>query len=264
MTVVTAAVTSRYIAVASDSMITRRQPDGTYRPEKDRPTKIFRVDAYPAAISFFGTIDIDGWAVLDFLDRCALQARTISVTLEGFTEYIRAELNARIRGRSIGVGVHVTGYEIVDGLRIPEAFFVTNYCNLQYDVQNEVKNGRHTYKQLFTTEPHPDDALPERRKACAEKLASNPLDFVAFFHGDPHLLPVFMQAQNVARMRAEAAGWLKDRYGSDLPRALAVEPVRALIAFQDDLCRPEYRTVGKPIHDLVFDAQGVFSSQSGD
>jgi hypothetical protein len=191
-------------------------------------------------------------------------------TIESFARHIRDHFNvllAKFPGvpkRDRGLGLHVVGYEDVEGFKIPELFLVTNFKSLSYDdVADAMGCSRRT--NLTITDDSGDDAYlekhrePEFRHAVREHLASGRVLF--FNNGDPELFTIAANGLVTSMKALKNRGALKG--DSERWRHLAKAPIEIIGDLQKSYAKKKFRLVGGKIHDLTILPDGRKFSDTG-
>src|SRR5215469_14733044 len=152
LTVIAAIITSHFTAHATDSFITIRTDEGTYKVQKSQETKIVRVPVWRGAISYWGLATHDSdWSTLRWLRERAASASRYS-SAEDFARTLACDLTTALRVRRFrspserGIGMHFSAYERIDGYWVPELFHIRNWENETYSaVQEGIIVTRETY-----------------------------------------------------------------------------------------------------------------------
>jgi hypothetical protein len=267
MTVIAAIFSRSCIALASDSFITETLSDGNRRIIESQQSKIIPIPRLRAAASYWGLASCGTWSIFNWLKNQA-DLLDNGDSLEKFTQTLRSELEKALSTLPIpaqqkGIGIHLTGYENVNGYWIPELFLCTNFKGTDYSNIGELGLSRHTEPYILSSQiPSEDYGKQEHRLAVHKKLQEGL--FFQFNNGDPGLFnpiaaSVFSSFQTLANR-----GLVTDIDSRSTFQALVKRPVEIVSKMQMDFCRSGQRIVGGKIHDLVIAANGTFESSSGD
>lgn len=269
MTVVSTVISRFCTALASDSLITVRQPDGTYQPIESQKSKVISVTSWRGALAYWGLATYGRWSTFDWLKDRAAGANRFSSPQE-FAHAIAAQLNSELsemhfqRSTDAGLGIHFTTYERVNDYWIPEFFLISNWADPSYAAlrPDGIGVSRETYHTIANVSPSDDHAHASVRLQVRAFLQEGKM--LIYNNGDPLL---FTQAANgVSAIVGEIArrGHLKAPEEIATYRSIARRPIEILANAQHDFCRPGTQIVGGKLHDLAITPGGLYSSSTGD
>lgn len=202
MTVISTLITRWCVAHASDSMITERQDDGSYKVVETAETKIVCVRPWAGIVTYFGlaTVKEAGWSTLSWLRAQASQAAQLE-SPERFAHHLANSLQEELSRITLkdplskGIGIHFTAYERIDGYLIPELFAITNFSSIAYQelLPSGVRATRETYGVAFSVSERPSDhGLPQYRHQVRGFLENG--FYLVYNNGDPHMFNAAFQA----------------------------------------------------------------------
>lgn len=268
MTVISAIITKHCTAIASDSLITVAQPDGTKKPVEWKKSKIIRIPAFRGSASYWGLAEYGHWNTYDWLKKQCDGASKFK-TFELFAKALKDSLGTELKKIPFatqtdgGIGIHLTGYENIETYWIPELFLCSNFTDISYSKVGNIGLSRETYHILS------GDTLDEKHKEqqcrfSVRDYLSNNSGILIFNNGDPKMFsPTAGNFLNLMRTLTER-GLTKDMADIELVRSLVRRPIEIVAKAQQDFCREDMRIVGGQIHDLVIKPTGDYTSSSGD
>lgn len=266
MTAISALISKNWLAVASDSLLTEFYPDKNVITHSEfRKSKIVPIRKFKAAAAYWGLAKIGNWSTYDFLREQASSANNIE-SFEGFANNIKNKLNEKLNGITFtnplhkGIGIHLVGYEVVEGKSIPELFLISNYLNTNYTSIGTLALSRNLYNTLPEDLRGANHSLTEQRDLIMRFLDNNGL-FI-FNNGDPAL---FNQAANAIHGMFRVAierGAVKNDNKTNMK--LASKPIEMIKEMQKDFFKKEHIRVGGKIHHLLITERGDFVSNTGD
>jgi hypothetical protein len=272
MTVIATLITKHWTVHATDSLITVRNADGSYKIEEQERTKIVRVEAFDGIISYWG-LAWDGsgsWNTLEWLTeqcRSAFKYKTPAEFAEHLAQRLTEEIS-RVQGlptQDRGLGLHFTAYEYVDGLYVPELFLIRNFLDESYKTlrPNGFESIRRTYPTLFSTSNQQSmEGAAESRKAIHTALQNNSL--IRFVNGDPELYVPLANAVFEVFIKMQARKWIKDYSSAAMHRCIARTPIEMTSRLIGGIAPDGVRVVGGTIHDLAVKPGRIYDSSSGD
>jgi hypothetical protein len=269
MTVISAVISRFCTAHASDSLITERQPDGSYRPTEYRRAKIIAVRQWRGAMAYWGLATYGPWSTFDWLRDLATSASNFS-SPQDFAYSIMGRLNTELSGMRFqiptngGLGIHFTAYEHVNDYWIPELFLISNWTDPSYSAVRPAGFGvsRETYHTIANEPSREEHASTSIRLQVHAFLQEGKM--LIYNNGDPLL---FRPAANsVSAMLSEIArrGHLKAPEDIETYRSIARRPIEVVANAQLDFYKPGARIVGGKLHDLAITPDGLYSSSTGD
>lgn len=279
MTLISAFITIRGTAVATDSLLTIRDNEnpGTVEGIEWQQSKLVRLQKFAGTISFWGSAVAEPilplppdkdltefkWTLYQWLTDKSKNVH--ESTIEEFVIRLTNELKDEYRKRNWGtqgLGVHITGYEFIDNTYIPELFLISNYSDTSYTQTRELSYSRETYHTLTDT-----PAEEKHRELAYRKVVQLYLNEGGFFiynNGNPRLFnPVFNAFWDSYRAsiidgRAKKIETLKDHI------AIVRRPIEIVSQFQSDFFKKDKILIGGRTHDLSVWRDGNYSSTSGD
>lgn len=269
MTVISTLVTTHCTVHASDSLLSIRQLDGTYKYVEWQCPKIVKVEKWRGAASYWGLAKASTykWCTYDWLRDMASQAAVHS-SPERFADAVARDLNRTLSRLSepahTGIGIHFTAYERIEGYWIPELFLITNFTDPSYRCLNPdgVRVSRETYHQLTNEDPLPEHREDEYRLRVHNAL-KNGLIF-NYNNGDPEMFNPVADAMFNALRIARTRGKLRDLSDIKTCIAIARTPVAVISDLQRDFFQTNTRIVGGKVHDLAVTPTGSYQSNTGD
>lgn len=275
MTAISTLFTNSCTVHASDSLLTVGKKDGTFEPKEFRKTKIVSIERYRGAMSYWGLATCGSFSTYDWL--CSQRSKALTLSAEEYAAFITTGLNEVYRKLGLltnsqaGLGIHFSCYEFIDNQWMPELFLITNYKNLNYEVDKSgFHYSRETYKtihnaglplsQHIASDSHHRDSV--YRQEVKSYVDSKGLMW--FNNGDPLLFNPAANALFSAFMTLKNRGSLKQPFGPKECRDLARRPVEIVKNVQRDFCSDGKKIVGGKVHDLSITPRGVYESGTGD
>ncbi len=161
-----------------------------------------------------------------------------------------------------GIGLHVTGYELIEGTYIPELFLISNYANTAYVELRELSYSRETFHSITGSPPEERHRDPECRKVVHEYLING--DLIIYNNGDPNLFnPVFNAIFDTYRHSKRLDKVREIETLHDLI-SLIRRPIEVVAKFQSDFFKVDKILVGQKVHDLAVWRDQRYYSTSGD
>jgi hypothetical protein len=269
MTVISAVITRQCIAVATDSLITQIKEDGSREPlEWERP-KIVPILNKRAAASYWGLATFgERWSTYDWMRSQAGEAKGFG-NLEEFAVYLQGSLDAALSELPLsnpndrGIGIHLTGYEHIEGYWIPELILLSNFQDTSYStVADHIHVSRETYKTAFEVPLREEHSQPDYRKRFNEYLKGGGM--LIFNNGDPAMFNPAANSILSGVKTLKQRGILIHPDNKETYRSIAKRPIEIITNLQHDLCLEGHRVVGGKPHDLVITPDGDYTSTSGD
>lgn len=272
MTVIATIISDQCIAFATDSFITEPSGDGNHKIKESRQSKIVGFQNLRAAACYWGLAKYGKWDTYSWLRDQVKISSQIS-TLQEFATHLHNALSNEFSKLNFyheldkGIGIHLAGYEYLDGYWIPELFVCTNYADTSYKNLCCLHLTRETYINVAKDKPSRQQPLSinqgsdlQERKYVNEWLKSG---FMTFNNGDPiQFNPIAETVLNSAKHLA-AIKKLRIR-DVEFYRSLVKRPIEIVSAMQRDFCKKGTRLVGGRIHDVTITPDGQFESKSGD
>jgi hypothetical protein len=267
MTVIATIITSRYTAHASDSFITERQKDGTFLVKETQQTKLVRVEAWRGAMAYWGLAYYGKWNTLDWLRAKASDADKYP-SAQAFAEALAAELtteaNYRLRSAKMGIGIHFTAYEYVNGYWIPELFLISNWIDVSYNSCRPAFTAtRETFgAHVGIEERSKGDANPNRRLAVHSAL-HNDKALLYYNNGDTSLFnPIARSVFGTFALLLQR-GQFRDPASVQTHLSLVRRPVEIASKLISDFGRPGSILIGGKPHDLAISPGGQYHTTTG-
>lgn len=270
MTVIATIITSRFTAHATDSFITIRTDEGTYKVQEAQETKIVRVPAWRGAISYWGlATHASDWSTPRWLRERAASAREYA-SAEDFARTLARDLTTVLRSRCFqnplqgGIGMHFSSYEWVEGYWVPELFHIRNWENEAYSgVQKEIVVTRETYGASQGTRDRSEaDSDPARRLVVHKALQDGLM--LIFNNGDPLLFNPIANSVFSAMQEIRRRSHLRDPSDARTHLALVRRPIEIVSRLLSDFAQKDMRVVGGKAHDLAIAPTGEVQSTTGD
>jgi hypothetical protein len=270
LTAIAAIITSHFTAHATDSFITERMDDGTYKIRESQETKIVRVPAWRGAIAYWGRATHDSdWSTLQWLRERAANAREYP-SAEVFARTLARDLTIALRSRRFqspvqgGIGMHFSSYEWVEGYWIPELFHIPNWENESYSaVQQEIVVTRETYGgSQDITDRSEADGDPARRLVVHRALQDGLM--LVFNNGDPLLFNPIANSIFSAMHEIGRRGHLRNPSDAQTHLALVRRPIEIVSNLLSDFAEKDMRVIGGKPHDLAIAPTGNVESTTGD
>ena len=272
MTVISTLITRYCIAHASDSMITERQDDGTYKMVETHETKIVCVRPWAGIMTYYGLASVKelGWSTLEWLRTQANRAEELG-SPEEFAQNLAKSLQAELSRMRLkdslakGIGIHFTAYERIDGYLIPELFAITNFSGTTYEelLPGGVRATRETYGVAFGVDVRPPEhGLPPYRHQVREFLDMG--YFLVYNNGDPHMFNTAFAAIGSLFTVASQRKALLPIQDSREHRAMVSWPIEIVSSTQRRFFREGFRVVGGKPHNLSATPTGQYESDTGD
>ena len=262
MTVVAAIITSHYTAHASDSFITERQTNGTFIVKESQQSKLVRVEAWRGVMAYWGLAYFGKWNTFDWLQAKANDAGTYK-SPQAFADALAAELTAeaktRVRSANMGIGIHFTAYEYLEGYWIPELFLVSNWADLSYTSCRPVFTAtRETFgTHKGVVERSKDDGNLDRRRAVHSALLNHKVLF-HYNNGDTLFLNSIAHSIFCTFGLLLQRGQLRDPTTVQTHLSLVRRPVEIASKLLSDLAQPGLIVIGGKPHDLAVSPHGQY------
>jgi hypothetical protein len=255
---------------ATDSFITERLTNDTYKVREKQRSKIVRVPHWRGAMSYWGLAEFgrDNWSTLRWLQEGAQQASSFP-SPETFAEAMAPALDAELSKMKIagsterGIGIHFTAYERIDGYWIPELFLISNWSDASYRaVRGAIAVTRETFYTVSEQPPQEDHREPEHRLLVYKFLRDGKI--LWYNNGDPALYNPAAHALFTMFQQLANRGVLCDPNTIETWIALTRRPVEIVSEAQRDFCPEGHRLVGGKPHDLAVTPNGEYVSTTGD
>lgn len=272
MTAISSIISLPCIAVSTDSLLT------VYNSRKKineiietRKPKIIRIEKLQASFSYWGLAaksKYSNWTTYKWLCEIAKKGKDYN-SLSDYAQFVKTELdktitNLGIPKKSSGIGIHLIGYENINGYKIPELFLISNFTDPSYRKVSNLGVSRHLYGTL------PEDfrsnytatTIEEKQMVVKEFLEKGRL-FI-FNNGDPEMFnPLFNGFKEVMNL-SKKRKCFRNSKDIEIYRALAKRPIEMISKTQKDFYKSGKILVGGRIHDLVIEKNnGKFTSTSG-
>jgi hypothetical protein len=263
MTVISAIISKKCIAVASDSLLTvYNKHQKTFEEIETQKPKIVKVERLKAILSYWGFVAksrYSQWTTYDFL--CRMVKNNINCnSIQDFANYIKENLINEIGSelRTNGIGIHLIGYS---KKLTPEFYLISNYADTQYNKFRELSVSSELYGTLIKHHSELSESTTEDKKAETINDFLNKGHMFVYNNGDPAMFNFmycgYYQTYQVAKKRIPITA-----NEIEVCRFLAREPIQTVANIQRCLYDNEHRLVGGRIHDLVLEKNGMKYSSS--
>jgi len=266
MTVITTLMTNSCTVHACDSLITSIDQGGNRVPQEYSRSKIIKIEKYKGAISYFGLARYQNFSTIDWLTDRLIDTK--SKTAEEYAQFLCDKLNEEFARLGINgnenfqLGLHFSCYEEVEGVNIPELFFIHNLIPQPDTNPYNFTFSRDTYQSLTNEAYNPSHSSKEYRLAVGNYV--NTKGLIWFNNGDPTLFVPAANAIFSAFMNLNRRNYLIQPFGPKECRLMARRPVEIIKAAQRDFCASGKILVGGKIHDISVTPNGVYESSTGD
>jgi hypothetical protein len=279
MTLISALISIRGTAVSTDSLLTIRNkatPDSFDQVEWNL-SKLVRLEKFCGTISFWGDAVAEPkypipkdkkktefkWTLYHWLtEKC----KNISEnSLEDFVRRLTQELKAEYAKRQwlkYGIGLHVTGYELIEGTYIPELFLISNYANTGYVELRDLSYSRETFHTITETPPEERHRDSECRKVVHQYLINGGL--IIYNNGDPNLFNPVFKAIFDTYLHSRQLDKVKEIETLQNLISLIRRPIEIVAKFQSDFFKEDKMLIGGQVHDLAVWRDQSYYSTSGD
>lgn len=266
MTAISALVSKKWISVATDSLLTETRKGQDARHVEFRKTKIVPIIKFKASAAYWGLAKVGEWRTYDFLKRIAAEADNHE-NLEVFADYLCSELRKKLIKINCdnpvdkGIGIHLAGFEKINGQLLPELFLITNFTNTSYKDIGELSVTRNLYKNLDDSYKAGEKLLDDQRRKV--KLFLDNGGMFIFNNGDPEM---FNPAANAISEIFKSAKRRNVLIEESLKQylLLASLPIEIIKNAQKNLLEKKHIRVGGQIHNLLITNMGERISTSGD
>jgi hypothetical protein len=268
MTAISNVLNRDFIACGADRLLALRRGQRIERAKVQR-RKLFALDGLRGAVSYWGFAGLERLNVAAEIERFAKQARSHGA-LEPFARSLRSHLDEllhkypSVRGLNRGIGVHVVGYESVNGKLVPELFLLTNFKNIAYDqVGPRVGCSRRSFATISNDDGDDEYLLRhsglDYRRAVYNFLQTG--EVIYFNNGEPQMFTPIAHAIVASVKDLEQRGALLRH--ARVWRELAICPIDLISILQRRIVKERYRLVGGRTDDLVILPSGQMFSDSG-
>jgi len=267
MTAISAIINRNCIAITSDSLITVYiKHSKSYKIIEYTKPKILRMEKYHAAASYWGLAKYGNWDTLEFIKN-VLRDSDRNIPLSKFVDILKTELelalNRILPGNDLrkGIGIHITGFENIDNIILPELYLISNFTDPTYSALKRM----YVAPQLYGTLPnnyHQNGLTRNEQRARINNYLRTG-NFFTYNNGDPALF------NNYANSIFNSIKVLQNRnilghISNEVLRSLAKRPIEIIKRIQVDFCPQDKRLVGGKIHDLLITSNRDYISNSGD
>jgi len=275
MTLISALISKKGVAVATDSMLTAVNKDGSHYYLELQKSKIVPIPKLKACISYWGfagtlkEIPKDAnnpqwlWQTHSWLNDQSVNPKFSS--LDDFTKDLRERLDTEMNKLGIakqGIGLHITGIEEVNGYRIPELFLISNFKDPTYREIGNLEYSRHTYHTIAGVDPAHEHGKIEYRREVNKFL--NETGFIIYNNGDPIMFNPFANSFFNSFNEAQRRGVAKNIDSVDDTIPIVRLPIEVVSSIQRNFYKSEKKLVGGRVHDLSIAYDGTMKSTSGD
>ncbi len=263
MTVISAIISKECIAIASDSLITPFDKKTNTKPYEYKKPKMVYYHHLKCCASYWGLAFNNNWNTYNWLESLKKDVGKYQ-TLEAFANYMKTSLEEGLNNipnasdpKYGGIGIHLLGYEYIEGIWIPELFFITNYAGTDYKELKPIQLSRETfgtikkYNSNFTNDTNEFNA---QRKKVHEHLNNNHI--LIYNNGDPLMFNPALNAIYSLIKEGEKRKTSKSKNNIETCRLMVRRPIEIIKSIQKDFYRENQIIVGGKIHDFVFDHAG--------
>jgi hypothetical protein len=262
MTVISALLKLDLIVVSSDSIISSMQngkriinPDSYRRPKFVSYPQLRCVAAYWG----IANIKVDSeivWETYDWLySKGSLQSQFDS--LESFGQHLKDDLLSIFNKYNIknrGIGIHLSGFEDIDGSWVPEMFLISNYTSTDYQHLGQLEYSRRTYLDSYPDRDFDNIPINVQRIQYLADLRTG--SYSLYNNGDPIMFNNYANAYQQAIKNAGHKGILKGGLNRDFYIEQAKNPIKQVALFQRKYYIKESIVVGGKIHAITMDSTG--------
>lgn len=266
MTAISALISKKWLAVASDSLLTEFNPtNNTITHSEFRKSKIVPIRKFKAAACYWGLAKVGNWRTFDFIKNHATNSNNFE-TFEEYATNLKDRLNEKLNEFTFsipshkGIGIHLVGFEDVNEVKIPELFLISNYRDTTYTTIGDLSISRNLYGSLPNDLKQENLTLQQQRDIIVRFLDSDGI-FI-FNNGDPALFnPAANAIHGMFRVAFERGAIKND---NKTIMKLASKPIEMIKEMQKDFFEKEFIRVGGKIHHLLITKRGDFISNTGD
>jgi len=275
MTLISALISKKGIAIATDSMLTAVNKDGSHVYLEGEKSKIVPIPKLNACISYWGFAGAQKEIPKDLKNpvwvwqtHSWLRAQSVNPkfsNLEDFTKNLCNNINKEIKNLGLGnqgIGLHIVGIEEVNGYKIPELFLISNFKDPSYRETGDLEYSRHTYHTIAGVDPSPDHRQKEYRQEVNRFL--NEVGFIIYNNGDPIMFNPFANAFFKSFNEAQRRGVTKSIDAVEDTVPIVRLPIEIVRSIQRNFYKPDKKLVGGRVHDLSIADNGTMKSTSGD
>ena len=267
MTAISSVINRNCIAIASDSLITVYiKHSKSYKIIEYTKPKILRMEKYHAAASYWGLAKYGKWDTFEFIKtllRNSDRNIPLSKLLKFVNKHLHLELERILPGNDLrkGIGIHVTGFENIDNIILPELYLISNFTDPTYSALKRMSVAPQLYGKLLKNYYQNGLTRNEQRIRINKFLQTG--NFFTYNNGDPVLF------NNFAKSIFNSIKILNDRkilghVSSEVLRSIAKRPIEIIKRIQVDFCPQDRRLVGGKIHDLLITSNRDYISNSRD
>lgn len=270
MTAIAAAISSRGIACASDSMLTASL-NGSHVVIEWEKSKIIKVERCKGCISYWGLAgqlnslsrknDTPDWLWNTYNWLFTKVGENRYTKLSDFSSWLRDELDTKLRLTSLknedkGIGIHILGHDYIQGYYIPELFLLSNfgYDNGRYIPGQPLGVARQTFHTVYKDANVSEHGREEYRLAVRKYLSMGNLIF--YNNGDPQFFnPMAFSIQNAALLAQHRKVARELITTKDLVPFVR-EPITMISSLQRAFYKPNFRLVGGKVHCMTVEPSG--------
>jgi hypothetical protein len=263
MTVISAIISKECVAIASDSLITQLDKNTFSKPYEYKKPKLVYYHHLKCCASYWGLAFNNNWDTYDWLESLKKEIGRYQ-TLEAFANYMKTSLEEHLKRmpnssdpRYGGIGIHLIGYEYIDGAWIPELFFITNYAGTNYNELRPLGLSRETFGTIKKYNPDFVNGISDftsERVKVQEHLNNNHI--LIYNNGDPLMFnPAFNTIFGLIK-EGQRRNTSKSKNNIEIYRLMVRRPIEIVKTIQKDFYRENQILVGGKIHDFVFDQNG--------
>jgi len=263
MTVISAVLSKECIAISTDSLITVKEYN-TSKVIESKKSKIIPFERKRAAISYWGLTIYDKFTTYGFIQdhvNRAYDKDDLFTWSQKLGKSLQKELDALTTG-DIGIGMHITGFERIDGYWIPELILCSNYTDTTYSSTGRIKVTRRSFRHVA------DDREVEKHGDIAYRMQVKKFfdsgRILYFNNGDPLLFNPFADAMLKGLEIGKRRRVLNEEDMAKMYRLLLTMCVRNVSELQTYFFEEGKRIVGGRPHNLSISVSGIFASDTGD
>ncbi|MEW6208700.1 MAG: hypothetical protein AB1631_10060 [Acidobacteriota bacterium] len=272
MTVISAFISKLGTSIASDSLITELTDDRVRKAIEDQQSKIVRIPKFHGTASYWGLALYGQWSTYNWLQNQALEAEDFE-TFEEFANSFRNNLENELSHLNFqqpmhgGIGIHLTGYEYINGHWIPELFLCSNFADTSYSRLCCLHLSRETYHIMSNKGARERHRWPSKkhgkskyRMAVFKRLQKG--QYLRYNNGDPLMFNLagntLIDLMQVLRKRQIFKGTDK----LEIQRSITKWPIEVVSYIQENFCKDDTKSVGGHIHSVAVTPDGRYLDEA--
>jgi hypothetical protein len=272
MTVISAFISKLGTSIASDSLITELTDGRVRKVIEDEQSKIVLIPKFHGTASYWGLALYETWSTYNWLQTQAAAAENFD-TFEEFANSFRNNLESKLSRLIVkdpmhgGIGIHLTGYEHINGYWIPELFLCSNFADTSYSRLCCLHLSRETYHIMSNKGVREKHRWPKKkhgkskyRMAVFKRLQKG--HTLRYNNGDPLMFNLagdtLIDLMQVLRKRQifKAADKIETQ------RSITKWPIDAVSYIQENFCQHDTKVVGGTIHSLAVTPDGHYLEEA--